>query len=78
MIFFFFIFPSFFLFWWTIEQETATAYEKAVFETVSYFISPARDDDEAYELHLKVSYMYFDLSILLNCNLSSAVEFLKL
>lgn len=47
-----------------VEQENATAYEKAVFESVSYLISPSRDDDEAFQLHLKVTYMYFDLSIL--------------
>ncbi|KAI5679104.1 hypothetical protein M9H77_10054 [Catharanthus roseus] len=34
--------------------ENATTYEKAVFDAVSYLISPARDDDSAVELHYKL------------------------
>ena len=37
------------------EQEEATSYEKAVFESVSYLISQDKDDDVAVELHSKVS-----------------------
>ncbi|VFQ64242.1 unnamed protein product [Cuscuta campestris] len=33
---------------------TATVYEKAVFDAVSYLISPGKDDDEAIELHFKL------------------------
>lgn len=36
-------------------QGHASAYEKAVFDAVSYLISEDRDDDLAVELHSKVS-----------------------
>lgn len=36
------------------EQEQATSYEKAVFDSVSCLISEDRDDDVAFELHSKV------------------------
>ena len=37
-----------------VMQDEATAYEKAVFDAVSYLISEDRDDELALELHTKV------------------------
>ena len=37
-----------------MSQDNASGYEKAVFDAVSYFISPDRDDDVAVDLHSTV------------------------
>lgn len=38
--------------------DSASEYEKAVFDAVSYFISPDRDDDVAVDLHSKVHLLF--------------------
>lgn len=37
-----------------LSQDHATSYEKAVFDAVTYLMSPDRDDDVAVDQHSKV------------------------
>lgn len=46
-----------------IFQDHATSYEKAVFDAVTYLMTPDRDDDVAVNLHSEVlSYLFLAFS----------------